>query len=68
MQEVRWHNDVRLIHDKGHSAHAHPGNDIADELAWSGNGGRRSTGSGWEEEKGYISTIFLKVICTLEPR
>ena len=33
MEEVRRRNDVRLIHAKGHSVHAYPGNDIADELA-----------------------------------
>jgi hypothetical protein len=33
LEEVRRRNDVRLIHIKGHSVHAYPGNDIANEHA-----------------------------------
>jgi hypothetical protein len=39
LEEVRWRNDVHLIHVKGHSVHAYPGNVIADELAWWGKEG-----------------------------
>jgi ribonuclease HI len=37
LEEVRWSNDVHLIHVKGHSADG--GNDRADELAWWGKEG-----------------------------
>jgi hypothetical protein len=38
-KEVRRRNAVRLIHVKGHSAHAYPGSDLANELAWWGKEG-----------------------------
>jgi hypothetical protein len=48
------HNDVRLIHVKGHSADG--GNDRVDELAWWGQEGRHFAGSDREEEKGRACT------------
>jgi hypothetical protein len=62
LEEMRRCNDVRLIHVKGHSAHQYLGNDIADELAWWGSGGKsekappRSAGCDREEEKGRAGT------------